>query len=169
MVVIVCGCTGPRTAKEAGTLYLTSLIPRLSRNANIYRGESLVSFLRKHDVIKIGLKQKGNVLRVVQPITTHSGFCLLSPSLTQPPSLILPSLSGTPENIQAVLTSEALPLLIRGSYGYSSLMEKLTIIASTIHLLVCAHCEGVCVHNSFITRWFSAPRNFNLIANGMTN
>ena len=38
-----------------------SLVPRLSRNANIYRGESLVSFLRKHDVIKIGPKQKGNV------------------------------------------------------------------------------------------------------------
>ena len=27
----------------------------------------LVSFLRKHDVIEIGLKQKGNILRVVQP------------------------------------------------------------------------------------------------------
>ena len=32
-----------------------SLVPRLSQNANMYRGESLVhvSFLRKHDVIKI--------------------------------------------------------------------------------------------------------------------
>ena len=27
-----------------------SLVPRLSRNANMYRAESLVSFLRKHDV-----------------------------------------------------------------------------------------------------------------------
>ena len=45
----------------------TSLVPRLSRNANCTRMESLVSFLRKHDVIKIGLKQKGNGLRVVQP------------------------------------------------------------------------------------------------------
>ena len=44
-----------------------SLVPRLSWNANMYRAESLVSFLRKHDVIKIGPKQKGNVLRVVQP------------------------------------------------------------------------------------------------------
>ena len=34
----------------------------------MYRWESLVSFLRKHDVIKIGLKQKGNVLRIVQSI-----------------------------------------------------------------------------------------------------
>ena len=25
------------------------------------------TFLRKHDVIEIGLKQKGNVLRIVQP------------------------------------------------------------------------------------------------------
>ena len=43
-----------------------SLVPRLPRNANIYRGESLVSFLRKHDVIKIGPEQNGNILRVVQ-------------------------------------------------------------------------------------------------------
>ena len=33
----------------------------------MYRGESLVSFLHKHDVIEIGLKQKGNVLCGVQP------------------------------------------------------------------------------------------------------
>jgi len=38
-----------------------SLVPRLSWNANIYRMESLVSFIRKHDVIKIGQKLKGNV------------------------------------------------------------------------------------------------------------
>ena len=48
-------------------LYFHSLIPRLSRNANMYHTESLVSFLRKHDVIKIGPKQKGNVLCVVKP------------------------------------------------------------------------------------------------------
>ena len=41
--------------------YYSSLIPRLSRNANMYRVESLVSFVRKHDIIKIGQKQKGNV------------------------------------------------------------------------------------------------------------
>ena len=33
----------------------------------MYRVEGLVSFLRKHDVIKIGPEQKGNILRVVQP------------------------------------------------------------------------------------------------------
>ena len=33
----------------------------------MYRAESLVSFLRKHDVIKIGPEQKGNILHVVQP------------------------------------------------------------------------------------------------------
>ena len=32
-----------------------------SRNANMYHVESLVSFVRKHDVIKIGQKQKGKV------------------------------------------------------------------------------------------------------------
>ena len=32
-----------------------SLVYRLSPNANMYHGESLVSFLRKYDVIKIGL------------------------------------------------------------------------------------------------------------------
>ena len=46
---------------------ISSLIPRLSWNVNMYCTESLVSFLCKHDVIKIGPKQKGNVLRVVQP------------------------------------------------------------------------------------------------------
>ena len=54
-----------------------SLIPRLFRNANIYRAESLVSFLRKHDVIKIGPKQKGNVLRVVQPTMLQRSVCMI--------------------------------------------------------------------------------------------
>ena len=54
-------------------LQCTSLIPRLPRNANMYHGDSLVhvSFLRKHDIIEIGLKQKGNGLHAVQP-TMHS-------------------------------------------------------------------------------------------------
>ena len=39
---------------------------KLSWNANMYRAESLVSFLRKDDVITIGPKQKGNILYVVQ-------------------------------------------------------------------------------------------------------
>ena len=34
-------------------------------------GQSLVSFVCKHDVIEIGLKQKSNILYVVQP-TMHS-------------------------------------------------------------------------------------------------
>ena len=55
----------------------SSLVPRLSRNAKMYRGESLVSFLRKHDVIKIGLKQKGNVLRVVQPTMLQHSVCMI--------------------------------------------------------------------------------------------
>ena len=38
---------------------------------------SLVSFLRKHDVIKIGPKQKGNVLRVVQPTMLQRSVCML--------------------------------------------------------------------------------------------
>ena len=38
--------------------HYNSLVPRLSRNANMYRVESLVSFVRKHDVIKIGQKLK---------------------------------------------------------------------------------------------------------------
>ena len=32
----------------------------------MYRVESLVSFLHKHDVMKIGPGQKGNILRVIQ-------------------------------------------------------------------------------------------------------
>ena len=54
-----------------------SLIPRLSWNANIYHAESLVSFLRKHDVIKIRPKQKGNVLRVVQLIMLQRSVCMI--------------------------------------------------------------------------------------------
>ena len=42
-----------------------SLVPRLPQNVNMYHRESLVSFLHKHDIIKIRLKQKGNVLRIV--------------------------------------------------------------------------------------------------------
>ena len=54
-----------------------SLIPRLSRNANMYHVESLVSFLHKHDVIKIGQKRKGNVLRVVQPTMLQHSVCMI--------------------------------------------------------------------------------------------
>ena len=36
-----------------GNMMVFSLVPRLSRNANMYRVESPVSFVRKHDVIKI--------------------------------------------------------------------------------------------------------------------
>ena len=55
------------------TFWDLSLIPRLPRNANMYWRESMVSFLHKYDVIEIGLKQKGNILHVVQP-TMHSTF-----------------------------------------------------------------------------------------------
>ena len=58
-------------------LYFHSLVPRLSRNANMYHAESLVSFLHKHDVIKIGPKQKGNVLHVVQPTVLQHSVCML--------------------------------------------------------------------------------------------
>ena len=54
-----------------------SLVPRLSWNANMYHTKSLVSFLRKPDVIKIGLKQKGNVLRVVQPTMLQRSVYML--------------------------------------------------------------------------------------------
>jgi len=47
-----------------------SLVPRLPQNTNMYHGESLVSFLPKHDIMEIGLKHKGNIL-CVQP-TMHS-------------------------------------------------------------------------------------------------
>ena len=52
----------------------------------MYRRESasLVFFLRKHDVIKIGLKQKGNVLRVVQPTMRSTlGVYDIQPPLTK--------------------------------------------------------------------------------------
>ena len=43
----------------------------------MYRVESLVSFLRKHDIIKIGQKEKGNVLRVVQPTMLQRSVCMI--------------------------------------------------------------------------------------------
>ena len=58
-------------------LVLFSLIPRLSWYANMYRGESLVSFLRKHDIIKIGPKEKGNILLVVQPTMLQCSVCMI--------------------------------------------------------------------------------------------
>ena len=44
----------------------------------MYRAESLVhvSFLRKHDVIKIGPKPKGNVLRVHVSYRSHYRYCI---------------------------------------------------------------------------------------------
>ena len=56
---------------------LPSLVPRLSWNANLYHTESLVSFLHKHDVIKIGQKQKGNILRIVLLIMLQHSVCML--------------------------------------------------------------------------------------------
>ena len=50
-----------------------SLVPRLSWNVNMYRAESLVSFVHKHDVI--GPKQKGNVLHVVQLTMLQRSVC----------------------------------------------------------------------------------------------
>ena len=55
------------THQASSITSISNLIPRLPWNANLYRWESLVYFLREHDVIKIGLKQKGNILHVVQP------------------------------------------------------------------------------------------------------
>ena len=43
----------------------------------MYCGESLVSFLHKYDIIKIGPKQKGNVLCVVQPTMLQRSVCMI--------------------------------------------------------------------------------------------
>ena len=62
----------------------TSLVPRLSRNASCTRVESLVSILRRHDVIEIGLKQKGNVLHVFQPtVRSTLGVYDIQPPITR--------------------------------------------------------------------------------------
>ena len=52
---------GTRLPELRETLHPVSLVPRLSRGTRICIAWSLVSFVRKHDVIKIGQKQKGNV------------------------------------------------------------------------------------------------------------
>ena len=41
---------------------MVSLVPRLPRNVNMYRRESLVSFLHKHDVIEIGMNTERKCL-----------------------------------------------------------------------------------------------------------
>ena len=43
-------------------------------HGNMYHRESLVSFLRKYDVIKIGLKQKGNIF---QPTMLQRSVCMI--------------------------------------------------------------------------------------------
>ena len=45
--------------------------------ANKYCWESLVSFLHKYDVIKIGPKQKSNVLCVVQSTMLQRSVCMI--------------------------------------------------------------------------------------------
>ena len=55
----------------------SSLIPRLSRNANCSRVESLVSFLHKHDVIEIGLKQKGNICALFNQLCVQCSVCMI--------------------------------------------------------------------------------------------
>ena len=55
----------------------------------MYCRESLVFFLHKHDVIEMGLKQKGNILGVVQP-TMHStiGVYDIQPPITKTYALL---------------------------------------------------------------------------------
>ena len=48
----------PLFSTDTFTYLIPSLVPRLSWNANIYRTESLVSFVCKHDIIKIGQNRK---------------------------------------------------------------------------------------------------------------
>ena len=64
-------------------MYEISLIPMFSQNANSTHVESLVSFLHKHDVIKIGLKQKGNVLRVQPTMRSTLGVYDIQPPTTR--------------------------------------------------------------------------------------
>ena len=62
----------------------SSFVPGVSQNANMYRWESLVSFPRKHDVIEMVLKQKGNILCVVQPTMRSTlGVYDIQPPITR--------------------------------------------------------------------------------------
>ena len=61
-----------------------SLVPMLSWDANMHRAESLVSFLCKHDVIKIGPEHKGNILCVVQPTMSSTlGVYVIQPPIAR--------------------------------------------------------------------------------------
>ena len=84
------------------------------------------------------------------PLSLHNVICppsLLSSSTIPilPSSSFIPSLSGTPENVQAVLTAKALPLLIRGmdipvpyhNYSqYYSFVEQVLIVKVYVFITV---------------------------------
>ena len=69
--------TNTSTQLEDETFVIASLVPRLSWNVNIYRAESLVSFVRKHDVIKIGQKQKAMFARCSTNYTSTLGVYVI--------------------------------------------------------------------------------------------
>ena len=77
-----------------------SLVPRLSRNSNMYRGESLVSFLRKHDVIKKELNRKVTLCALFNQLCVQRLVCWYStPVVVSLPLALLFFLfwvSGTP-------------------------------------------------------------------------
>ena len=65
----------PRSSLLHKVLY--SLVPRLPWNANVCRGESLVSLLREHDVIKIGPEQKGNFCALFNQLCVQPLMCMI--------------------------------------------------------------------------------------------
>ena len=67
-------------------------------------GESLVSFLHKYDVIKIGPEQKGNILHVVQLIMRSTlSVCDIRPDTSSKFPALLPFLSLDPHTIKVSL------------------------------------------------------------------
>ena len=55
----------------------SSLVTRLPRNTNMYRGESLVYFLRKHDVTKIGLNRKATLCALFNQLCIQCSVCVI--------------------------------------------------------------------------------------------
>ena len=65
------------------SILLSSLVPRLSWNANMYRGENLVSLLCKHDVIKIRLNRKTTFCVLFNQLCVQRSACDIRPQIAR--------------------------------------------------------------------------------------
>ena len=104
----------------------------------MHRAESLVSFLCKHDVIKIGQKQKGNVLHVVQPTTLQHSVCMLFNTLQLDTCSKLPAtFAFFPVLSRGYAHAQLTPLYLLSTFGAFHVTKNTRL--STPAQLQCSH------------------------------